>query len=193
MLTVPLIAFLSAQSVASQAAAAADSVEQSASQPAPIGPPAPPKRKPKPVVDADSGTCKTALPTEPGEIVVCAVKPQGYRIDPDILQAGREKRNRRRPKPPDRMADKSCQVVGPMGCRGEATVNVVQATLAAATMLKKAVNGENVGKMFVTRPEPSEYELYLEAKRGRQAREEEEAAMAAASEVRSSASSENAD
>ena len=139
----------------------------------PIGPPEPPKSKPRAIAAPPAESCRNALPTEPGEIVVCAERPQGYRIDPDILQASRDKRNRRKLKRPDRMVDTSCQVVGPMGCMNGPAIDIVTATVAAATMLKKAVNGENVGKMFITTPEPSEYELYLEAKRRREAAEEE--------------------
>ena len=40
-------------------------------------------------------------------------------------------------------------------------------------MVARAAQGESVGNMFKTRPEMSEYELYLEAKRQREAREAE--------------------
>ena len=40
-------------------------------------------------------------------------------------------------------------------------------------MLARAAKGESVGDMFKTQPEPSEYDLYLEAKRNREAREAE--------------------
>jgi hypothetical protein len=43
-------------------------------------------------------------------------------------------------------------------------------------MLQKAVSGENVGEMFVTDPQPDEYQLYLEAKHYRESREAEQAA-----------------
>ncbi|QIK78430.1 hypothetical protein G7077_05425 [Sphingomonas piscis] len=142
-----------------------------AAQSGPVVPPAPSAK----ATAQGSETCSNELPTEPGEIVVCAVKPDGYRINPDVLAAKRAIKNGRRPKKPERFADKSCETIGPMGCRGTPTIDLVGAALAAATMAQKAANGESVGKMFVTDPQPTEYELYLEAK---QEREDKEAAAA---------------
>ena len=50
------------------------------------------------------------------------------------------------------------------------TINLLAASAITATLLKKASIGENVGKMFLTNPEPSEYRLYLEARREREER-----------------------
>jgi hypothetical protein len=125
--------------------------------------------------------CGPAPPTtEPGEIFVCAPRPQGYRIDPDLLEAERAKRSGR-PKPPERMADTSCASVGPMGCTGVggAGIDLLGAAMVLGTMATKAVRGENVGSMFVTDRQPTEYELYVEAKRAREAREAEAAAAKA--------------
>ena len=61
--------------------------------------------------------CPTLPNAQPGEIVVCAERPQGYRLDPDVLEANRAKRSGR-PKRPERLADTSCASVGPMGCMG---------------------------------------------------------------------------
>ena len=137
--------------------------------------PAPPQAKP-----AEScGPAPTA--SEPGEIFVCAPRPQGYRIDPDVLEASRAKRSGR-PKRPERMADNSCASVGPMGCTGlgGAGINLLGAAMVLGQMATKAMRGENVGQMFVTDREPSEYELYKEAKRQREAEEAEAAAAAKA-------------
>lgn len=113
--------------------------------------------------------CQSAK-IEPDVIVVCG-KREGYRLDPDVLRAQRQHRDRTRPKPPERLADTSCKVVGTMGCMNAPSINLLAAALTAATMLKKAVNGENVGKMFITDPTSSEYELYKTAKREREERE----------------------
>ena len=119
--------------------------------------------------------------TEPGEIFVCAPRPQGYRIDPDVLEAERTKR-KGQPKRPERLADTSCASVGPMGCAGmgAAGIDLLGAAMVLGTMATKAIRGENVGSMFVTDPQPTEYQLYLEAKRRREAREAEARAAAAA-------------
>ena len=151
-----------------------------AEPPAAYGPasPAPPAKKvePKP-----AEPCPTPRPTvEHPEIIVCAPKPEGYRIDPDLVQAERAKKANKKLKRPERMADRSCATVGPMGCRDGGGINLLAAALTAAEMAKRAVNGENVGKMFVTEPQPDEYQLYLEAKREREEKEAMAKAQAAA-------------
>lgn len=154
------------------------------------GPGLPPKPKPK-VRTAAADACK---PTEPKdvsdetrEIVVCAPKQEGYRIDPDVMKAQRIKKDNGKKRGPERLVDNSCASVGPMGCRGGAGINVVAAAITAATMLKKAVSGENVGEMFITDRQPDEYQIYLQAKREREAREAEEAAAAQAKAAAESA------
>lgn len=105
-----------------------------------------------------------------GEVFVCAPRPEGYRIDPDVLKASKQAKNRTKPKPPERLVDTSCQSVGPHGCPTTG-VDLVNAAVALATMAQKAVKGENVGKMFITDPTSSEYELYKQAKAEREAKE----------------------
>jgi hypothetical protein len=123
--------------------------------------------------------------TEPGEIFVCAPRPQGYRIDPDLLEAERAKR-RGKLKRPERMADTSCASVGPFGCTGlgGGGIDLLGAAMVLGTMATKAIRGENVGKMFITDRRPTEYELYQEAKREREAKE---AAAAAAAKAKAKA------
>lgn len=122
-----------------------------------------------------------------GPIIVCAVKPQGYRIDPDVLAARRLKKkgDAGRPhNPHETYSDHSCATIGPMGCRFGPTINVIAAAATAATMIQKAVTGQNVGKTFVTDPTMSEYQLYEEAKREREAKEQERAAQAVVDAVK---------
>ncbi|MBA3511084.1 hypothetical protein [Sphingomonas sp.] len=135
----------------------------------------------QPAAKAANGCGPAPAAIEPGEIFVCAPRPQGYRIDPDVLEADRAKR-RGKLKRPDRMVDNSCASVGPMGCAGMggAGIDLLGAAMVLGTMATKAIRGENVGKMFITRPEPTEYELYQEAKRAREAKEAEAAAAAKA-------------
>src|SRR5215210_7790938 len=79
-----------------------------AAPPAPspsYGPPAPPPPAPKPPVKRAGAGCATPTPkADTREIVVCAERPQGYRLDPDVIEAKREMRSGRR-KPPERFAD----------------------------------------------------------------------------------------
>ena len=130
---------------------------------------APPASAP---VRAANGCGPAPAGIEPGEIFVCAPRPQGFRIDPDVLEADRAKR-RPKPKRPERMVDNSCASVGPMGCTGlgGAGIDLLGAAMVLGTMANKAIRGENVGEMFITDREPDEYELYKQAKRAREAKE----------------------
>ena len=66
--------------------------------------------------------CVTPLPDgDSREIVVCAERPQGYRLNRDVMEAHREKHGAGRPTPRQTMKDESCQVVGEMGCTGPGT------------------------------------------------------------------------
>jgi hypothetical protein len=114
------------------------------------------------------------------QIVICAPKPQGYRLPPDIVEARRLKKQGEaaRPKNPhETYADHSCATVGPMGCRGTPTINMIAVAAVAAQMSARLAKGQEIGSMFETTPTSSEYQYYLEAK---QRREEKEAAAAAA-------------
>ena len=168
-------------------------VAQAASAGAATGPAAS-TAKPAPTeasVSADMRDCMAAN-NDPNarQIVVCAPRPQGYRIDPDVLAARRMKKKGdpgQPHNPHETFVDHSCATVGPMGCRFGPTINVVAAATTAITMVDKAVKGENVGKMFVTDPQQNEYQLYLSAKAEREAKEE--AAKAKAAQARASAQS----
>ena len=168
-----------------ESAAAAAEAPPPVSAPPTYGPasPAPPK-KPVKVADepvkAATACAPAALNPKTGEIVVCAQRPQGYRIDPDVLEAKREMHGGGRPKRPERMADHSCATVGPMGCRGGAGINLLAAAITAAAMADRLSKGQEIGSMFVTDPQPTEYQLYQEAKQRREAKEAEAAAVAKA-------------
>ena len=153
-----------------------------AAPPAPYGPLTPVPAKPVVASSVPADRECSPQPKEANAIIVCAVKPQGYRLDPDILAARRMKKqgDAGRPhNPHETYADHSCATVGPMGCRGGPTINLVAAAATAVTMVQKAVTGQNVGKMFETDPHPSEYQLYLQAKAEREAKEKEKAAALA--------------
>jgi hypothetical protein len=133
------------------------------------------------VVVADD-RCAAATPTaDQRQIVICAERKQGYRLDPDIMEAKREKSSGGRPprQGPGAMHDNSCASVGPAGCFN-AGINLIGAALTAAEMAKRIAEGKEIGSMFVTDPHPTEYQLYVEAKRRREAREAEQKAKAAA-------------
>jgi len=128
-------------------------------------PPAPADRCPPPDLSGDVH-----------EIIVCAPRPQGYRLDPDVMEARREMRSGGPPRRPERAQPSQCGTVGPMGCTGRPTIDFLSTALVLGQMARKAAKGENVGQMFVTTPTRSEYQLYLDAKRRREAIEESEQA-----------------
>ena len=124
------------------------------------------------------------------EIVVCAERPNGYRLDPDVLAAKRLKKKGEsiRPRNPhETFADHSCATVGPMGCRGQATIDMFTAAAALAAMGERLSKGQEIGSMFKTEPTSSEYQLYLEAKKQREEEEANKAAKAKATAARSAA------
>ena len=153
---------------------------QAAAAAAAPAPPAPAETAPPAVSPASAEPCQPGRPDPNSrEIVICAERPQGYRIDPDILTARRLKKSGGRPtKPgPGAIRDTSRCVVGPEGCPS-AGVNLIGAALTAAEMASRLAKGQEVGSMFVTDPSPSEYQLYLEARREREAKEAEKTAKA---------------
>jgi hypothetical protein len=159
-----------------QAAAAAPS--SSTAQPA-YGPPA--AAPPKPAASADPQRECVNQNKDPNgnEIVVCAIKPEGYRLPPDIVEARRLKKEgvTVRPKNPhEAYADHSCANVGPMGCRGTPTVSMLAVAATAAQIGQRLAKGQEIGSIFETEKSSTDYQLYQMAKKER---EEKEAAAAA--------------
>src|SRR5581483_5386251 len=98
-------------------APAAEPAQAPSAPPSAYGPNyTPPKPEPKIVVTpAPDPVCQSR--EQQGQIVICAPRPQGYRLNPDVMEAKREKRSGEGVKPPEyRTKDNSCAVVGPMGC-----------------------------------------------------------------------------
>jgi hypothetical protein len=108
-------------------------------------------------------------------ITICAQRPNGYRLNPDIMEARRELKSGGRPTRPGATVRPDCAAVGPAPCT-IGGINLIGAALTAAEMAERAVKGQDVGKMFVTDPHPDEYHLYLMAKARREAEEAEKAA-----------------
>jgi hypothetical protein len=163
---------------------------QAAATPQVDGPSAPP-----PKVEAAAAAkkeCTTPAAPDPNSraIVVCALRPQGYRLDPDVLAARRLKKQGEagRPhNPHETYADHSCATVGPMGCRGQPTIDLIRTVTTLATMADRLSKGQEVGSMFVTQPTSSEYQLYLQAKKQREEAEADKAAKAKAAAAQAAA------
>ena len=130
----------------------------------------------------------TAVPECPQQrsdsqtIVICTERPQGYRLNPDVMEAKRLKRS---PGPPVRPGGRiipDCTNVGPQPCQ-TAGINLIGAALTAAEMAERLAKGQEVGSMFQTDPTMTEYQLYQVAKAKREAQE----AQKAADEIRKAA------
>ena len=117
------------------------------------------------------------------EIMICAPRPQGYRLPPDIVEARRLKKQGvagRPHNPHETYADHSCASVGPMGCRGGPTINLLAAAATLGEIGARLSKGQEIGSLFKTEPTSSEYQLYKEAKARREAEEAAKAAKAKA-------------
>lgn len=120
------------------------------------------------------------------EIVVCAIKPEGYRLPPDIVEARRLKKEGitvRPHNPHEAYLDHNCANVGPMGCRGTPTLNMLAVAATAAEISRRLAAGQEVGSLFETEKSSTDYQLYQMAKKER----EEKEAVAAAKAVRDKA------
>lgn len=126
------------------------------------------------------------------EIVVCANKPDGYRINPDVLAAKKAKRQALagRPKPPETLKDHSCEVVGPAPCIGAPMINVLGAVATAAEVAGRLSKGQEVGSIFVTDPQLTEYQYYQLAKKQREEKQADAEAKKAAAAAEAKAKAE---
>jgi hypothetical protein len=108
------------------------------------------------------------------EIVVCALKPDGYRIDPDVLSAKKAKKRAEagRPTSPQMPKDRSCAVVGPAGCTFDPPgINLLAAAATIGEITDRLSKGKEIGSIFVTEPQMTEYQYYQAAKKEREAKE----------------------
>jgi hypothetical protein len=157
--------------------AAANEASQHAYGPAAAAAPKPAAASAKP-----AECSPTAPDPNSREIVVCAVKPDGYRLPPDVVEARRLKKQGGRgatPRNPhETYADHSCATVGPMGCRGAPTIDLLAAAVVAEQIGERLAKGQEVGSMFKTDPQSGEYQYYLEAKHRREEKEAEAKAKA---------------
>lgn len=138
-----------------------------------------------PAAPAPSDSCADQ-PADSNTIVICTQRPQGYRLNPDVMEAKRESRSAGRPVRPGGHPPPECATVGPFPCL-QGGMNLIGAALTAVEMAKRAATGQDVGKMFLTDPHPDEYQLYLMAKARREAAETEKKAKAKAAAAQAAA------
>lgn len=143
---------------------------------------APAAQSQTPAAAASPQPATSCPPSAPGSttIVICTQRPNGYRLNPDIMEAKREAHGAGRPVNQRAEGPRpDCATVGPMPCVN-AGINLLAAALTAAEMAKRLASGQEVGSMFLTDPHPDEYHLYLAAKARREAEEEQKTAAAKA-------------
>jgi hypothetical protein len=148
------------------------------------GPSAPAPPRPAGSAATARKDCSPKAPDpETGAIVVCVIKPNGYRLDPDVMAAKKAKRDadHGRPPPPERYVDNNCSV-GPHACV-DTGINLLAVALTAAQMAERLSKGQEIGSMFVTDPQMSEYQYYQLARKEREQTETEAANKAYAAQV----------
>src|SRR6476646_7647959 len=102
---------------------------------------------PGPPTNAPAPQPRCNVPTDGNTIVVCAEKPDGYRINPDVMAA--KKGNRPDPGPPrsnNLTLRPDCTTVGPAPCM-TAGVNLLGMALTAAQMVQRVAKGQEIGSM----------------------------------------------
>ena len=128
---------------------------------------------PTPVDNRGKAAAEPCQSPESRDIVVCAQRKQGLRLDPDVAEARRTadaaSRSTTAPTP---TAQASCSSL-PQGCgTGLAGLDLLNVAVVVATTAVKAAKGEDWKKVLRTGG-PDEYQLYLQAKQEREAREQE--------------------
>jgi hypothetical protein len=69
-------------------------------------------------------------------------------------------------------------------------MDLLGAAMTAVTMARRVAEGKEIGSMFETEPQSTEYELYVEAKRQREAREDEAKAKAIVADTKAKVAAE---
>jgi len=112
-------------------------------------PPAPPPKPPAVKTAATADPCLAAKTNADTRVIlICGQKPQGYRLNPDVMEAKREIRSAGRPTRPGPGAyhDNSRCVVGPEGC-ATAGINLIGVALTAAEMASRLAKGKEIGRI----------------------------------------------
>jgi hypothetical protein len=149
--------------------------------------PAPPRTPVNVAVPARKDCSPDAPDPETGAIVVCVIKSDGYRLDPDVMAASGAKRRAEHGPPlsrADHLTDTATPFSPPMGCpMGFGCVDLAAAGLTAARVAARLAQGKEVGSVFRTGDGSTEYQYYKLAKMERERAEREAEAAAYAAEV----------
>ena len=133
------------------------------------------------------------VPTEPSDaacpsndarkIVVCGERQQPYRLDPSVMEGGREAESNSRSATSAMPSAQAVCSASPMGCAKDLrSIDLANVAVVVGTTAVRAARGDDWTKIF--RPGgPDEYQLYQQSKRRREA----EAGGRAAAEVKRNA------
>lgn len=138
---------------------------------------------PVPVRTASQAPRSNCQSQDISDITVCAQRPQGYRLDPNVVdaerQADRARASASAALPP---AQASC-ARSPMGCgTGLEGLDLANVAIVLGTTAVKAAEGQDWQGIF-KKGGSNEYQLYLEAKEQREARKLEAQAAAVKAEA----------
>lgn len=104
-------------------------------------------------------------------IVVCAQRPQGYRIDPSVMEARRQVETNGRSATSAAPPAQAVCSTQPTGCsKNLGSLDLVNVALVAGTTAVRAAEGKDWTRTFKTGG-PDEYQLYKEARQRREAQE----------------------
>lgn len=118
---------------------------------------------------------RACVSADPRKIVVCGERGKGYRVDPDTMEASRELSVDERSANSATPSAQALCASQPMGCgHGLESLDLANAADVIGTAVARAARGKDWIATFKTTAD--EYQLYPEAKRGREARELERAA-----------------
>jgi hypothetical protein len=136
-------------------------------------PPAPAESAAHAPAQASVDSCRSQ---DPHDIVVCAQRGHGYRLDSNVMDARREAESRSRNATAALPLAQAVCSAAPSGCgNGLEGLDLVNVAFVAGTMAVKAAKGKDWTGALGTGG-PDEYQLYLQAKREREQHEADRAA-----------------
>lgn len=121
----------------------------------------------------DQGSCQSQ---DTRGIVVCGQRREGYRLDPNVIEAKREMETNSRSANAEVPAAQLICSVQPMGCgKGMESLDLANVAIVLGTTAIRAVKGEDWTKKLVPGRQ-GEYQLYKQAEQRRKAQDAERAA-----------------
>lgn len=110
-------------------------------------------------------------PEEPRNILICGQRREGFRLDPDVMEAKRQVESSSRSTSPEAPTAEAACSLQPMGCgKSLDSLDLANVAIVLGTTAIRAAKGEEWSKTFKTGG-PDEYQQYQQAKQRREARD----------------------